>query len=207
MSRQNKLIIAAFLILVPVCLVLYLNYLLDNIISGLYVPQVKTQLVSTLPPDSAAPDGSGQIPGKSNSGSETSSGEVPGAKSPSSVPAAGTPSGSGKDSNKLPTAGVKVDNPQAQDIAGGVQEQINKPLEKKDLLNAAVIILKKLSWDEIEYLYQSGSKASRTAEEERKIRSILLAKLSPEDTKVLRELGAKYGKKLEILDPNVPIRD
>ncbi|MDD4627394.1 MAG: hypothetical protein PHP87_10000 [Syntrophomonas sp.] len=93
-----------------------------------------------------------------------------------------------------------------QQIISDVQEQIEKPLEKKDLLKAGMLILQKLSWEEINFLYSVGTKEQRSVEEQKQTREILLKKLDAEEIAVLRELGTKYGKKLNILDPNVPIR-
>lgn len=91
------------------------------------------------------------------------------------------------------------------DIASDVQLKVNRPIEKKDMLRAGLIILRRLDADEISYLYTVGSKDSYTREELVQVRQILLGKLSSHEIKTLRELGAKYGKSLRILDPNYKI--
>lgn len=78
-------------------------------------------------------------------------------------------------------------------------------VDKVDYLKATGVILNKLSKDEIKYLF-GRAKANNSKEELRKIREILLSKLTSEDVRILREIGKRYGKKLNILDPNVEIK-
>lgn len=202
MSRRKKVTLSAFLFILPVCLVLYFNFLLNQFIGGLlYAPDNKTQISShpagsivetVANKDSVADNDASLVRGNGTADTPVSS-------------------GSGE---KKPNAGVKPpgQNPsqpsiaEPDAIAGGVQQQIDKPIAKKDLLKAGSVILRKLSWEEITFLYQSGSKDARTADEQKEIRRILLDKLTPEDVQTLLELGTKYGKTLNILDPNVPIK-
>ena len=87
-----------------------------------------------------------------------------------------------------------------------MQEKLDRPLEKKDLLKAGLIILRKLDKEEINYLYRVGTQDSCTREELRRVREILLGKLSPQEISTLKEIGAKYGKQLRILDPDVQLQ-
>jgi len=100
------------------------------------------------------------------------------------------------------TAPIAPSNAQ---IAGSVQEQIAKPIEKGDLLEAGLIVISKLSPSEINFLF-GFSDNNYTKEELTEVRRVLLSKLNDKDINTLRNLGQKYGKKLEILDPNIPIR-
>lgn len=95
---------------------------------------------------------------------------------------------------------------QENEIVRSVQSKLDRPVEKKDLIKAGVIILRKLDTDEIQYLYTVGKKGSPTREELIRSREILLNKLTSEDINTLRQLGGKYGKSLRILDSEVPIK-
>lgn len=95
--------------------------------------------------------------------------------------------------------------PANSEIANTVQQEIGSSVATTDLFKAGFIILRKLSKDEINFLFGFSDK-TYTNEELKEVRSLLLSKLSAEDIKTLRTLGAKYGKKLDILDPNVPIK-
>lgn len=85
-----------------------------------------------------------------------------------------------------------------------IQQELGKPVNMTDLLNASFIILKKLDKNEINFLF-GFSNDTYTKEDLENVRSLLLSKLTADDIKTLRTLGQKYGKKLEILDPSVPI--
>jgi hypothetical protein len=85
------------------------------------------------------------------------------------------------------------------DIVSGVQQQVSRPIEKKDLLKAGLIIIRKLSWEEIEYMYEVGTKASISSAELKEVHRILSSRLSEEEIQVMMELGRKYGKDLEFL--------
>ncbi|MDD4548887.1 MAG: hypothetical protein PHT79_03910 [Syntrophomonadaceae bacterium] len=102
-----------------------------------------------------------------------------------------------------------VKNPQGKqdnEIVRSVQSKLDRPVEKKDLLKAGVIILRKLDTDEIQFLYNVGKSSSPTREELILSREILLGKLTSEEINTLRQLGGKYGKSLRILDNDVPIQ-
>jgi len=104
-----------------------------------------------------------------------------------------------EDNNETPPV------PSNTEIVGSVQQQVDKPIEKSDLLEAGLIVIRKLSPDEINFMF-GFSDNSYTTEELTEVRKVLLSKLNDKDIKTLRSLGQKYGKKLDILDPNVPIR-
>ncbi|MEN6324958.1 MAG: hypothetical protein ABFD18_01925 [Syntrophomonas sp.] len=95
---------------------------------------------------------------------------------------------------------INTERPGNKTIANDVQKKISRPIEKKDLVKAGVIILRKLNSEEINYLYKIGKKDNYSREEYSHARDILLNKLSSEDIDTLRELGMKYGKDLNILD-------
>jgi len=89
--------------------------------------------------------------------------------------------------------------PSKTDIMQGVEGKLKQPVEKKDLLKAGMIIMRKLDAQEINYLYGLGTKDKRTAEDIKQAKKILQDKLTAEDLNVLYELGLKYGKKLSFL--------
>lgn len=85
------------------------------------------------------------------------------------------------------------------DIVNAVKTKINKPLEKKDLFKAGLIIIRKLNWSEIEYLYDVGTNESIPPNELKEVHRILRSRLSAEDIQVMQDLGHKYGKNLDFL--------
>jgi hypothetical protein len=85
------------------------------------------------------------------------------------------------------------------DIITGVQEKIDRPVDKSDLVKAGMIILRRLNWSEIEYLYKAGSKEQMSDEELRKIHKVLRSRLTSDEIKVMQDLARKYGKDLDFL--------
>ncbi len=88
------------------------------------------------------------------------------------------------------------------DFNKAVQDKLNRPPAKKDLLKAGLIILRKFNREEIEYLYRVGTRGNCTKEELQRIREIILDTLTPQEIDTLREIGAKYGKELRFLAPD-----
>lgn len=81
----------------------------------------------------------------------------------------------------------------------------NKPISKQDMMDAAAILLNSgLSMKEMYYL-MGQSTEKLTNEEKQHIRDLLLKKLTQEEISALRNITKKYGKGLNILDPNFPI--
>jgi hypothetical protein len=199
-SKVKWFIGISTLLIVLFCAGIYANYRLDQVVSSLNRPGVLFSEAQSGSGDNGLDNG---VNGGAGGGTWNKSW--------------GDGSGSGEvnpaDNVKLPVQDVSqpgntvtTDPAKPNEIASGVQQQINKPIEKIDLLKAGIIIMRKLSWEETQYLYQSGSKDSHSVDELKETRRILLDKLTPEDVQTLRELGAKYGKTLNILDPNVPIK-
>lgn len=89
--------------------------------------------------------------------------------------------------------------PDKTQILDSVQNQINRPVEKADVLKAGMIVMRKLSSEEISYLYNLGTKSKRTPEEMAQAKEILTSKLSAEDIETLYNMGLKYGKKMDFL--------
>lgn len=185
MSRKQKILLASslfFLVLLGVGL--FVNYILNNMVTALNAPKVDYHLL---------------MPSDSTTDEETNN-------SPSNV-TDNTKGTINRPSGNLPVEPVESDNRDINNhyITQDIQKKVDKPIEKKDLINAATIILKNLSVEEINYIYKVGKKNSYTKEELQKVREILTTNLSDDDIEVLRSLGGKYGKKLRILDPNVEI--
>ena len=175
-----------------ICGGLYVNHQLDRLATALSRPGLlfASPEEDTFPlpenaPAPTAPDTEAHRPGNDDTGS------APGPSTPPPDTAPGDQ-----------TAGGQSD----REIAAAVQEKLDRPLEKKDLLKAGLIILRKLDKEEINYLYRVGTQDSCTREELRRVREILLGKLSPQEISTLKEIGAKYGKQLRILDPDVQLQ-
>lgn|GEM_PF-1326355 len=200
MNRRKKLIIAMFLVAVPVALVLYVNYLLNNLVSGLYVPVNPSRQTVEVAQGEKTGTGQQVVP------TEISPNSKAGENEPVS-PSTNEPGITTVDtrSNGNSQISSKPNTESGQEIVSSVQQQLNRPVDKQDLLKAATTIMRKLSWEEIGYLYSVGNEQNRSPEELKKTREVLLQKLTPQDVEVLRALGKKYGKTLNILDPSVPI--
>jgi len=184
MRRKKRIFITVgILINVMLCLGLYVNYKLDHIVAGLNKPGVTYKDTSSLP-DDAANGSSADRPG--------SSATLPSGKTNNS-------SGTSTQNNSSSSPG-KISQPSTQDIASGVQQKLGQPVEKKDLIKAGMIIMRKLNWDEITFLYNAGSKAQPSTDELKQAREILKGKLSAEELGTLQALGGKYGQSLNFLN-------
>lgn len=123
--------------------------------------------------------------------------------------APGTPSTPGYEPSGFgsPTPGLfNPLSPEQEAMAAEVQARLNRPVNRKDLIKAGLILVGSLSREQLNYVYEVGRKDRPSREELIQVRDILLNNLSPEDIAALRELGGSYGKSLHILDPSVPIR-
>ncbi|MDD3890177.1 MAG: hypothetical protein PHR65_09710 [Syntrophomonadaceae bacterium] len=188
MKKKYKVFIAVgIMVNVVLCLGLYVNHKLDNMVASLN----RSGFISTeglSQPSDLAPDPSVSLPG--NSGSVGNSGgngytytpETPETPEPSETPSA-------------PNT-----QPSQLDITSGVQQKLGQPVEKKDLIEAGMIIMRRLNWDEITFLYNAGKKSEQTPEEVQQAREILRAKLTAEELATLKALGSKYGQSLRFLD-------
>lgn len=83
-----------------------------------------------------------------------------------------------------------------------LQEKVGQPIAKLDLLKGSIILMQKLSPEEIKYLSQVAKKDSYTPEEYARSKEILMNKLDNEDINMLKKIGKKYGSDLKILDQN-----
>jgi len=87
-------------------------------------------------------------------------------------------------------------------LAAEAEKKIGQPIEKIDVLKAGVILMRKLSTEDISYLSKVARKGSYSQEEYQHSQEILLSSLSVEDINALKKLGKKYGSELKILNPN-----
>lgn len=152
----------------------YINYKMDQIVMSLNRPGVLFS-DSPSPLDSEA----------DNKGSEPVLSEHPDLGGDNTLQRKQSPSYSGK---------VEQD-----DIVKAVERRVNTPIDKNDMLKAGLIIIRKLSWSEIEYLYNVGTSNSISSAELKEVHRILRSRLSAEDIQVLQVLGRKYGKNLDFL--------
>lgn len=82
---------------------------------------------------------------------------------------------------------------------------VGKEIEGQDALDVAAILLNSgLSLRDIRYL-QGNATYDLTNEEKQRIRDLLLKKLTQEEIELLRSITSKYGKSLNILNPDFPI--
>lgn len=87
----------------------------------------------------------------------------------------------------------------ASELVGG------KDINSQDAIDVAAILLNSgLSLKQIAYL-QGNATYDLSTEEKQKIRDLLLSKLSAEEIEMLRKITSKYGKNLNILNPDYPI--
>ncbi|MGE5458878.1 MAG: hypothetical protein ACM3NJ_00350 [Methanobacterium sp.] len=185
-TKQKIFVAVGLLIIIVVSAGIYINYQLDHLVASLSKPGILFTDVDYNPPtDEVGADAS-------DNGTNTS-GEPTDVKN--GTASVNTPSGNA-------SSGTVQNNDQG-DIVNGVQNKLNRPLEKKDVLKAGLIIIRRLNSSEISFLFRVGSKNSYTQEEFDQVRSILRTKLTNEDIAVLKELGRKYGKELRVLDENI----
>jgi len=181
MQKKYKVFIAVGILLnVILCLGIWANYKLDSIVASLNKPGVlyRDNYVQPGEPASSA------LPGTSAQSGGNASSNTSGTIAPSN---ASSPSG-------------QTIQPSTQDIALGVEQKLGRPVEKKDLLEAGMIIMSKLNWDEITFLYNVGSKSKPSSEEIQQARAILKNKLSSDELATLKALGGKYGHGLNFLN-------
>ncbi len=177
MQKKYKAFIAVGILLnVILCLGIWANYKLDRIVAGLNKPGVLFSDNYVQPGESA----SSALPG-------------------SSAQSGGTASSNTSGTNASSSSGQTV-QPSTQDIAIGVEQRLGRPIEKKDLLEAGMIIMRKLNWDEITFLYNTGSKSKPSPAEIQQARAILKNKLSSDELTTLKALGDKYGHGLNFLN-------
>ncbi len=185
MKRKYKVFIAVGIVLnLVICLGLYVNYRLDHLVAGLNRPGVLYRDKASQP-EEYANDSSLALPG--------SSAQSPGTKTSTNTLKLPTPSPGS-------LAPEQISPPSKQDIANGVEQKLGRPVEKKDLIAAGMIVMHKLNWDEITFLYNAGSKSNPSPEELKQAREILKAKLSQEELATLKAMGGKYGQGLNFLN-------
>ena len=122
---------------------------------------------------------------------------LPGSSAQSGSKVSGNTSGTTTPSKPSSPTGQTVSQ---QDIASGIEQKLGRPLEKKDLLNAGMIVMRKLTWDEITFLYNTGKKSNPSSAELKQAREILKGKLSSDELVTLKALGGKYGQSLKFLN-------
>ena len=96
------------------------------------------------------------------------------------------------------TAGKKP-TPSASDlifdegIEAIIQTKLNKPIERKDKIKVALILIKRLSVDDVTYFYDLITLGNYTSEDIRHARAILSANLNNEDKETISIIAEKYG--------------
>ncbi len=74
-----------------------------------------------------------------------------------------------------------------------VQSKLSKPIERKDKIKVALILIKRLSVDDITYFYDLITLGTYTDEDITRARKILSSNLNEEEIETLRSLAGKYG--------------
>ncbi|HHV16263.1 MAG TPA: hypothetical protein GXX58_06780 [Gelria sp.] len=161
---------------------IYINYKMNQIVKIINRPGI---LFSDTSPSTPVPD-----TGAEDSGAES---ESPGIITPGPATTDGIRPLPQKQS---PSSPDKLDQ---DDIVKGVQQKVTKPIEKKDLFKAGLIIIRRLNWSEIEYMYDVGTKDSITRADLKEVHRILRLRLSSDEIQVMQDLGRKYGKNLDFL--------
>ena len=170
---------------------IYVNYKMAQVVRVINRPGV----VFSDPEFSSAPEDSGEE--KKASAEKTSEDRKEGL--PQGSPRRDRPDQSFSETLPPDDSPLKHVPLKKDDIITGVQEKIDRPVDKKDLVKAGMIILRRLNWSEIEYLYKAGSKEQMSDEELRKIHQVLRSSLTADEIKVMQDLARKYGKDLDFL--------
>ena len=82
-----------------------------------------------------------------------------------------------------------------ESIEAMIQTKLNKPIDRKDKIKVALILIKRLSVDDITYFYDLITLGNYTNEDIRKARNILTTKLSEDEIQTVRKMTEKYGFK------------
>ncbi len=194
MSGKMKIFISVGIILnILLCSGFYLYYRLDQVVTSLGQPGIlfrEAQLSPNVDNEFSADTIDDNMPGDDDRSSDTYSGSITyNAGEDYSQPVQMDGYGPGSVESR----------PSNDQIISDVQNKVGRPIEKKDLIRAGLIILRRLDMDEISFLYQAGKKDTHSPEEMQQARKILLDKLTSEDINILKELGSKYGKELDFL--------
>jgi len=89
-----------------------------------------------------------------------------------------------------------------ESLVTDLQKKVGQPIEKIDLLKASMILMRKLSAEDISYLSKVAMQNSYSQEDYQHSQEILVNRLSADDINTLKKLGEKYGKDLKILNPD-----
>lgn len=80
-----------------------------------------------------------------------------------------------------------------------LEQKAGQPIAKMDILKVSLVLIRKLSPEDIQYLRQAAQKDAYTREDYERSREII-NKLSVEDISMLKEIGKKYGKDLKFIN-------
>lgn len=97
--------------------------------------------------------------------------------------------------DRNPSASSADDLIYDEDLEAIIQTKLDKPIERKDKIKVALILIKNLSIDDMTYFYDLIT-LGYTKEDIRRARTILSANLNEEDMEILRSMADKYGFKL-----------
>ena len=176
---------------------IYVNHRLDQVVLSLSRPGV---LFSDPQPQGPGEDGPGEVAQRIDDDNYWNSSWDDGVGYP--IGSSGEPGSDGAGTGKgdVPNTGTNPERPSNVQIADDVTAKVGRPIDKTDMLRAALIVLKRFNGEEISYLYNVGRKGSMTSDERVKVKKILSAKLSDDDVATLKALGKKYGRSLTVLD-------
>lgn len=184
---QRLFVVIGSALCLLMCGVLYLNYQLDKVVQRLEsagtIYYLEDENSGGNGQTAAAPDeGAGSATRPENAGRSD-----------------------GKASSTSP-GGEEVlpDSPSKQEIINQVEKRVSRPIDKRDLLRAGIIIMRRLSAEEIGFLYRLGKKDTLSREEIRQARNILFARLNKDELETLTKIGAKYDQPVFLLDPAYP---
>lgn len=85
------------------------------------------------------------------------------------------------------------------ELVDGVANRVGRPLEKKDIMRVGLILVRRLSWEEIDYFYEVGQKAHPSSEEIARVKTLLNGRLTDKEMQTLQDMGSKYGRDLTFL--------
>lgn len=108
------------------------------------------------------------------------------------------PTGDASGGTPLPGNLEELTPAEQEQVITNINEQISKPIEKKDMLSVGVVLMRKLSRDEINWLYQVGTSGNPKAEDLKKAKDLLQTRLSNDELKSFEAMAAKYGKNVKL---------
>lgn len=92
------------------------------------------------------------------------------------------------------------EKPSDQEILKLAEKQLGQPVDKSDVVKVAAILVKRLESEELSFIYQMTKETKHSSQDIKKAKQILQNRLTPEELRLVQDVGLKYGKKLSFIN-------